>query len=534
MFTNWKDTDVCEISELVMPVCIKSRGGNVEFEENLLQAKKTCISFTADEIAGLSGDGAYIVLDFGKEVCGGIRLLTRFAQNGLTRLRITLGESLTEACSDLKQKNATNDHSPRDFTVVVSNMSDLTFGQSGFRFARIMVQGEGSVWLRNIYAVNRIPQFEKEGALVTNNPLLNQIIRTAAYTLKLTFQNGHIWDGIKRDRLIWCGDLNPEIITALYLFGDNQNIPNSLEFLRQDTAQGKWINDIPTYSAWWVLNLCEYCSMSGNWDFFRKHKDYAHACIEKMEQSVDKNGNMDFGKLDSDMPFYLDWPTFGTEDAVTGTAALFIYAAKAFLTLEDCKTAHVLIEKLQGYLYRPSSHKCTRAFQILAGRRAEGDADFLEAGGAKGISTFMAYYILKADVIAGGTNMLPIIKEYYGAMLSRGATTFWEDFDVDWLQGSGRIDEFPEAGEKDLHGDYGAYCYQGFRHSLCHGWSAGVLAFLYEYGLGIDLRNGVKAKANPIRMGVEELTAHIPVQEGWLRVQVQDGQTIDQKITVQI
>ncbi len=37
--------------------------------------------------------------------------------------------------------------------------------------------------------------------------------------------------------------------------------------------------------------------------------------------------------------------------------------------------------------------------------------------------------------------MLPIIKEYFGAMLSRGATTFWEDFDMEWLNGSGREDE---------------------------------------------------------------------------------------------
>ena len=65
-------------------------------------------------------------------------------------------------------------------------------------------------------------------------------------------------------------------------------------------------------------------------------------------------------------------------------------------------------------------------------------------------------------------------------MLSRGATTFWEDFDVAWLEGSGRIDEFPEKGQKDIHGDFGAFCHIGFRHSLCHGWASGVLAFIIE------------------------------------------------------
>ena len=42
--------------------------------------------------------------------------------------------------------------------------------------------------------------------------------------------------------------------------------------------------------------------------------------------------------------------------------------------------------------------------------------EFLEKGGAAGFSTFMAYYILKADAMAGGKDMLSIMKEYFGAM----------------------------------------------------------------------------------------------------------------------
>ena len=73
-----------------------------------------------------------------------------------------------------------------------------------------------------------------------------------------------------------------------------------------------------------------------------------------------------------------------------------------------------------------------------------------------------------------------IMKEYYGAMLDKGATSFWEDFDMDWVENSCKIDELPTSAQKDIHGDYGKYCYKGFRHSLCHGWSAGVIAFIKE------------------------------------------------------
>ena len=38
-----------------------------------------------------------------------------------------------------------------------------------------------------------------------------------------------------------------------------------------------------------------------------------------------------------------------------------------------------------------------------------------------------------------------------------------------------------------IHGDNGAFCYKGFRHSLCHGWSSAPTAFLAEEVLGIHI-----------------------------------------------
>ena len=73
------------------------------------------------------------------------------------------------------------------------------------------------------------------------------------------------------------------------------------------------------------------------------------------------------------------------------------------------------------------------------------------------------------------------MKEYYGGMLSVGATTFWEDFDIEWLNNSARIDEVVSNDKKDIHGDFGDHCYKGFRHSFCHGWSSGVIRFIMEH-----------------------------------------------------
>ena len=82
---------------------------------------------------------------------------------------------------------------------------------------------------------------------------------------------------------------------------------------------------------------------------------------------------------------------------------------------------------------------------------------------------------------------IDVIRQYWGAMIDLGATTFWEDFNLDWLPGASRIDEPVPAGKKDIHGDYGAYCYKGFRHSLCHGWASGPTSWLSEYVLGVQV-----------------------------------------------
>ena len=133
-------------------------------------------------------------------------------------------------------------------------MSDMTFGSSGFRFARVELVSEAEVWVQKIFAINTLPKFEKEGYITTSDVELNKIIETAIYTLKLNLQSGYIWDGIKRDRLVWCGDLNQEIITSIYLFGDHKYITNSLSFLHNTNPLEGWMNWIP------MLIICNLLS----------------------------------------------------------------------------------------------------------------------------------------------------------------------------------------------------------------------------------------------------------------------------------
>jgi hypothetical protein len=137
----------------------------------------------------------------------------------------------------------------------------------------------------------------------------------------------------------------------------------------------------------------------------------------------------------------------------------------------------------------PNGSKSGAALQVLAGMvdAKETARAVLLPGESQGVSTFYGYYVLQALSKAGQTDAaMGIIRSYWGGMLDRGATTFWEDFEEAWLEGSGRIDEVVPTGKKDIHGDFGAYCYENFRHSLCHGWASGPTAWMSQTVLGIS------------------------------------------------
>ena len=114
--------------------------------------------------------------------------------------------------------------------------------------------------------------------------------------------------------------------------------------------------------------------------------------------------------------------------------------------------------------------------------------------------------------------------------VDRGATTFWEDFDLAWLEGSGRIDELTPPGKKDLHGDFGAYCYEGFRHSFCHGWASGPTAWLSQHVLGIEpaAPGFTKVRITPHLGSLKWAEGSYPTPRGVIRVRHEkqtDGST---------
>jgi hypothetical protein len=293
-----------------------------------------------------------------------------------------------------------------------------------------------------------------------------------------------LWDGIKRDRLVWAGDMHPEILSILSLFGEHRCVEESLIFARKEAPLPNFMNGIPSYSLWWLLIISDYYMHNKNLSFLEKEKKYITELIILIDSLIDNEGNLNFNF------FFLDWPSSDSKEVKAGVYALCEYAIKKTKLIYSALGLELdILQRILLKLNKTLDGGCFKqihAIKVLCGHsKADNIIHKLLDGGAKGLSTFMSYILMSIAKAGKTTEALDIMKEYYGAMLNLGATTFWEDFNIDWTANCNRIDNLPEIGQKDIHKDFGNYCYKGYRHSLCHGWSSGPVPFLMQNILGI-------------------------------------------------
>ena len=505
MIKNMKfyDTDP-RVRRYVLPTRIVAAYGGVERSDYLLSYRNRQIWLQDKELMTMTTTAqqrAGILLDFGTEFHGGACISVR-KKEGEGRLRLCFGESVAEALSHVGEKGACNDHSARDFEVQVENYSTNEYGATGYRFLYVELLSEGFITVKGIQGIAVYRDYKYKGSFECDDEVLNKIYNTAAYTCHLCMQN-ELWDGIKRDRLVWIGDVAPELKTIKYVFGDVPDIYRALEASAKDAPLPLWINKHPTYSLWWLINLEEWCHYTGKTKYIDEQRDYIRDLTAQVLESVDEHGYFT-------PDFFLDWPSKAHPKlARNGIRAVLLWAMEAAAKLNrhlgydalaaQCEGVCQLIKKTR---VGGGSLKQVAAMLTLGDLADESCAQTLAKGGAKGFSTFMSYYILSAMAKCTSTeDTLKALREYYGAMLELGATTFWEDFDIKWVKNAFRIDEIPVVGKSDVHGDNGKYCYKGFRHSLCHGWASGPVAFLTEHVLGVNV---VGAGCSEI-----ELTPHL-------------------------
>lgn len=441
---------------------------------------------------------ASVLLDFGTELYGGIEIAAAIrGEKKPIKVRVRLGESVSEAMSDAidnshpGMQSATNEHSLRDFTLEIPWLGTVETGNSGFRFVRIdLLDKEVELPLRSVRAIARYRDIPYLGSFKSSDERLNKIWETGVYTVHLNMQD-YLWDGIKRDRLVWVGDMHPEVMTINSVFGDNEVIRKSLDFARDTTPLPGWMNGISSYSLWWIIIHRDLYLHQGDMAYLKAQQAYLKKLIPQITAKVaGGKENLDGGR-------FLDWPTAENEEVIhSGLQALTLLTMEAgadiatWLGDQELKNLCIATAKsLKKHAPSDQGNKQAAALLSLVNLMpAKKAADVILKDGANDFATFYGYYMLEALAKAGKyQEAMDIISDYWGAMLDLGATTFWENFVYAERVNASRIDELSLSDKFDIHADGGAHCYIGLRGSLCHGWASGPTSWLTAYVLGIKV-----------------------------------------------
>ncbi len=498
------------VRELLPPVrLVWQTLGNTQPEnpEVLLNNTRTQPTMGAGDSCVLrrQGPGGAILLDYGQEIHGGIILVTGQSSTKMpVHMRIRFGESASEAMSDSQGttpgRDHKNDHAIRDSIVRVPQLGMAELGPTGFRFVRIdMEEPDASIELRAAPAIAVYRDIEQVGSFACNNERLNRIWQIGARTVHLNMQT-RLWDGIKRDRLVWIGDMHPETDVVSAVFGHQPLVEESLDLVRGDFPLPRWMNNISSYSLWWIIIQHDWYLHHGNRAYLEEQRDYLRGLLPLVIERIGQDGAEALNGFR-----FIDWPSCGDDEAVhQGLQGLMAMALRkgSFLceTLGEyrlavlCQQALLRLQQSQP----PTGVNKQAAALALLGHTAHSAQDVREcllADGAHRLSTFYGYYVLEALAQLGCYDeALEVISTYWGGMLDLGATSFWEHFDLDWAENATRIDELPEPDKHDIHAEYGDHCYVGHRHSLCHGWAAGPTAWLSRHVLGVrPLEPGCRA-----------------------------------------
>ena len=484
------------VEEYITPTRIMKVTGDVRGQEQLLRPYVGQVSTTEPAVAVLKSSKsgkASILFDFGKELQGGVQIIRAISSDKKAAVfHLCFGESVTEAMSsvDAEGTTATNEHSVRDFETSVPWLGSMITGETGFRFLRVdLVSEDVEVPLVAVRAVSRYRDIPYIGSFKCNDERINKIWETGAYTVHLNMQD-YLWDGIKRDRLVWIGDMHPEVMTVGTVFGNHDVVRKSLDYVRDGTPATSWMNGICSYSLWWIIIHHHLYWYYGDKEYLYAQKTYLTELLRNVMKNID--GNKETYKSGR----FIDWPTNDNPDAIhAGLQALTVRALEAGSELagwlsdpalaKECRDAAT---KLRTYVPDNKGNKEAAALLAIEGMLdAKTAHDIIVKDGAKDFTSFMGYYMLEALAKNGSyADALDLISEYWGRMLDLGATTFWEDFNYMDSKNAARIDEFVPEGKFDIHADGGAYCYVGLRHSFCHGWASGPTAWLSQHILGFE------------------------------------------------
>lgn len=285
-------------SRTVTPVAVVKTTGTVADAGHLVSGGVT----------RLSGRGASVTLDFGKEVGGFVTVHFASSSDAGQQLGLAFSESSLGIGTAGDASNGgpapdgaiyANVNGPGTYTMPASKL------RGGFRYLTLFLNSSGAVdidrlWLNFTAAPAMTNLRAYPNYFRSSDDLLNRIWYAGAYTVQMDTvgpDQGRVWpppllggwdnsgrvgvgssvlvDGAKRDRTVWPGDLGISVPTDFAAFDDLTSIRNTLDVLYQhQDPEGAFPYAGPevnfpgalsdTYHLWTLIVTAEYERYSGD------------------------------------------------------------------------------------------------------------------------------------------------------------------------------------------------------------------------------------------------------------------------------
>ncbi len=473
-----------------------------------------------------------VLFDFGRELTA--ETIIRYPKL-VKELTLCYGESRAEALDVelcyLKQHLMTEGND----VLYGAFESELVY-RTRLRAFRYIFIPEGDVAKEiQLEADYKYVDFPRRSEFVCSDERISRIWEVSEETFRLASGIFFI-DGIKRDRWIWSGDAYQSYFINQYLFYDADICKRTILALRGNDPIPQHINTILDYSLYWLISIENYYNMTGDLEFVRMIYPKMESMMDYCRNQLDGNGFI-CGRQEDWV--FIDWADIDKTGAISEEQFLLARSYQAMIAVRrllgmDTEEFEGLFEELKKNIHSFYWDEAQGAFidSFSSGKRKVSRhsnifAVLFEYTTKEETESILENVLLNENITAITTpyfkfyeleilsklgqydRVLESIRSYWGGMLDRGASTFWEEYK-------------PGEPEEQQYGMYG----DKYGKSLCHAWGASPVYLIGRYFMGLRPTSVAYEtfEVEP-QLGIfGDFTCELPVNEGTLRIKFEANQ----------